>query len=61
MCVFFPARAARRCFILLEAVDGGSEVYLRVYLRARICALRGEMKRESSSDLGPFDYCGDAP
>jgi len=33
--------AARRYFILLEAVDGESEVYLRVYLRARICALRG--------------------
>ena len=47
-CVFFPARAARRYFILLEAVDGESEVYLRV----RRCATGGlrwtREKRESS-------------
>ena len=40
MYVFFR-RAARRYFILLKAVDGEAQVYLCVYLRARICALRG--------------------
>ena len=58
VCVFSygveVTRAAQRYFILLEAVDGEAQVYLRVYLRARICALGGEMKRESTSDLDPF-------
>ena len=40
MYVFFR-RAARRYFILLKAVDGEAQVYLCVYLRARICALSG--------------------
>ena len=48
MFVFFHVRAARRYFILLEAVDGESEVYLRV----RRCATGGlgwtREKRESS-------------
>ena len=37
MFVFFHAWAARRYFILLEAVDGESEVYLRVWR----CAVGG--------------------
>ena len=37
MFVFFHVRAARRYFILLEAVDGESQVYLRV----RRCAVGG--------------------
>ena len=39
MFVFFHVRAARRYFILLEAVDGESQVYLRVRSR---CAARFE-------------------
>ena len=45
MYVFFRARAARRYFILLEAVDGESQVYLRVWR----CAAGGpEWTREIS-------------
>ena len=41
MFVFFRAWVARRRSRSFSVVDGGSQVYLRVYLRARICALSG--------------------